>query len=65
MTVVNRRIVIVSGAPGAGKTTLAPPLAAALGLPLFAKDTIKETLYDLLGYDEADRCRVSGVAGEG
>lgn len=49
MTSMNRRIVIVSGAPGAGKTTLAYPLAAALGLPLFAKDTIKETLYDVMG----------------
>jgi len=39
----------VSGAPGAGKTTLAPPLAKELGLPLFAKDTIKETLHDVLG----------------
>jgi len=44
-----RRIVVVSGAPGAGKTTLAYPLAAALALPIFAKDTIKETLYDALG----------------
>lgn len=46
-----RRIVVVSGAPGAGKSTLAYPLAAALRLPLFAKDTIKETLYDALGGD--------------
>jgi predicted kinase len=42
-------IVIISGAPGSGKTTLAQPLAAALGLPLFTKDTIKETLHDVLG----------------
>ena len=46
-----RRIVVVSGAPGVGKSTLAHPLAAALGLPIFAKDTIKETLYDSLGDD--------------
>ena len=37
---------IVSGAPGAGKSTLAGPLAARLGLPLIGKDHIKETLYD-------------------
>ena len=37
---------IVSGAPGAGKSTLAGPLAARLGLPLIGKDHIKETLFD-------------------
>ena len=42
-------LVVVSGAPGAGKSTLAGPLAAALGLPLLSKDTIKETLFDQLG----------------
>lgn len=46
---MHRRLVIVSGAPGSGKTTLAAPLAARLGLPLFAKDTIKESLHDVLG----------------
>jgi predicted kinase len=43
---IERGFVIVSGAPGAGKSTLACPLAARLGLPLIAKDHIKETLYD-------------------
>ena len=37
---------IVSGAPGAGKSTLAAPLATRLGLPLIGKDHIKETLHD-------------------
>ena len=43
-----RRILLVSGAPGSGKTTLAEPLAQALGLPLFSKDHIKETLMEAL-----------------
>lgn len=40
--------VLVSGAPGAGKTTLAVPLARALGFSLLSKDHIKETLFDAL-----------------
>lgn len=48
------QLVIVSGAPGAGKSTLAAPLAIALGLPLLAKDTIKEAVRDALGDLDAD-----------
>jgi predicted kinase len=44
-----RRLVYVSGAPGAGKTSLAGPLAAELGFALITKDVIKETLHDALG----------------
>jgi predicted kinase len=42
-------LVIVSGPAGVGKTTLAGRLAAALGLPLMTKDTLKEALFDTLG----------------
>lgn len=48
MQPMDRQIVIVSGAPGAGKTTLAVPFAAAIGFPLVAKDYLKETLWDAL-----------------
>jgi ATPase family associated with various cellular activities (AAA) len=41
--------VLVAGPPGSGKTTLAGPLAAKLGLPLIAKDAIKEVLMQTLG----------------
>ncbi len=41
--------IVVSGAPGAGKTLLARPLAAELHLPLLSKDVIKEALFDELG----------------
>lgn len=44
-----RRTVVVSGAPGAGKTTLARPLAEMLGFALISKDDIKEALYTALG----------------
>ncbi len=46
-----RRLVLVSGPPAAGKTTLAVALAAELGFALLAKDRIKETLHDALGFD--------------
>ncbi|MDT0346275.1 AAA family ATPase [Streptomyces litchfieldiae] len=40
--------VVVNGLPGSGKSTLARDLAAELGLPLFSKDAVKETLADAL-----------------
>ena len=49
-----RRLVYVSGAPGAGKTSLAVPLAAELGFTLITKDRIKERLHDALGAPEPD-----------
>jgi predicted kinase len=41
--------VLVGGWPGAGKTTLATALGPWLGLPVLAKDEVKEALADELG----------------
>ena len=49
MSGTHRQLVLVSGPPGAGKSTLAGPLAAELGFALLAKDRIKETLGETLG----------------
>jgi len=46
--------VYVSGAPGAGKTSLAVPLATELGWALLTKDRIKETLHDAFGAPASD-----------
>lgn len=49
-------LVIVTGPPASGKTSIVEQLAASLGLPLFTKDGIKELFADALGegaYDHA------------
>jgi predicted kinase len=45
-------LVIITGAPGTGKTTLGRRLAADFGLPFIYKDGIKELLFDRLGWKE-------------
>jgi predicted kinase len=45
-------LVIVTGPPGAGKTSVASALQATLGLPLIAKDALKEVLGGALGVTE-------------
>ena len=50
-------LVIVSGAPASGKTTLSARLTAALRLALLAKDELKEVLYDTIGAPDRDMSR--------
>jgi predicted kinase len=54
--------VVVSGPPASGKTTLARVVAPALGLPLIAKDTIKEALMAVLPVPDVATSRVVGRA---
>ena len=46
----SRPFVVVSGLAASGKTSLAEPLAQALGVPLISKDAIKEALFEAVGY---------------
>ena len=56
------RLVIVSGAPGSGKTTLARRLGATLGLPVIGRDDLKEALFDTLGARDRAESRRLGLA---
>ena len=55
-------VLIVCGAPGTGKTTLARKLAPALDLPLIARDDLKESLFETLGWSTAAWSQRLGAA---
>lgn len=55
-------LLIVTGHPATGKTTLASWLSGELGLPLVSKDVFKETLFDSLGWRDREWSRQVGSA---
>jgi predicted kinase len=59
---VTPALIVVTGAPGSGKSTVAVPLAARLALPLIAKDEFKEALWEHLGPGDRDRFLAYGRA---
>jgi predicted kinase len=57
------RLILVTGLPGTGKSTLARALASRYRIPILAKDTIKEPLLDLIGAtDRAGSRRLSDAS---
>jgi gluconate kinase len=58
-------LIVVSGSPGTGKSTIANAMAVELRWPLLSLDTIKESLADALGLGDEDWSdRVGDAAGE-
>ncbi len=55
-------IIVVTGPPASGKTTLATALSERLRLPLIAKDPIKELLYEAFGTGDREWSRHLGRA---
>ncbi len=55
-------IVVVTGPPAAGKTTVAEAVADGLRLPLIAKDSVKEVLFDALGWGDVEASKRLGRA---
>lgn len=51
---MNPALIIITGHPGTGKTTLAHRLSDELKLPVVCKDEVKEILFDRLGWDDKE-----------
>lgn len=55
-------VILITGHPATGKTTLAHYLAQALGLPLLYRDGLKEKLADTLGWSDDEWSLKLGAA---
>jgi predicted kinase len=63
MDVRHAHLILITGMPGTGKSTLAGSLARYLGVPLICKDAIKEPLLDVIGAaDRAESRRLSDAS---
>ncbi|NQU99955.1 MAG: AAA family ATPase [Parcubacteria group bacterium] len=55
-------IIIISGPPCTGKTTLGKKIAEKFSLPFISKDDIKESLFDDLGWSDREWSKKLGMA---
>jgi predicted kinase len=55
-------LIIVTGFPGTGKTTLAKQIGERFNLPVIYKDGIKESLFDSLGWSDKEWSQKLGGA---
>lgn len=54
--------ILVSGMPASGKSTIASKISETLGISLLSKDSIKEVLFDNLGFHSRAEKVQLGVA---
>lgn len=50
-------IIVLAGMPASGKSTLAAAISKELCLPVIAKDKLKESLFDVLGFENYQQKR--------
>lgn len=55
-------IIIVTGLPATGKTTLAKKIGARFRMPCISKDDLKEILFDKLGWSDREWSRKIGMS---
>ncbi len=55
-------LIIVSGPPSSGKTTLAKSISQKFNLPLITKDSLKEILFDTVGWKDREWSNKIGSA---
>ena len=56
-------LIIITGMPGTGKTTLGKELSAKYKIPFISKDALKDRMFDTLGWsDKAWSLKVSAAA---
>ena len=59
---IQSKVIIITGLPATGKSTIARHLAAEFKLPLFMKDVFKEIIFDTMGWSDRGHSRKVGVA---
>jgi len=55
-------LILVSGAPATGKTTIANLLSTRLRVPVISKDAIKESLFETMGHSDREWSKKVGFA---
>ena len=56
------KLIVITGLPGSGKTTVAKFVSSKLSMPLIEKDMIKELLFNSLGWSDREWSKKLGAA---